>query len=403
MSIILRDVYEETRNRFGLKLIAGEKGLSSAMNWVYIAESFVGPGYLSGGELIITTGVLCRESPDWLYHFIESMISEHTCGLILNIGRYIWPAYITADIIGLCNRHNYPLFTMPWETLITDVTRNYYNRIFEDNQKNEVITSAFLDLVHGRGEQAASLSLLAEHGCDPSADYCVMYIRFHPKETQDQERKRTEARIRLILSRQIREHHLSAYLCSTKEYFLLVFQMGPQQKEEQIRTFGVLLLRLLCNRFPMLEIYAGCGSISHSLSGLSKSFFHARTAAEYASLFLKEEEKHFISFQELGFYQILLSVPDREILKSYSDSRLEAVLAFDREHHSSFADTLREYLRCGSSVQTAAEHLFCHRNTINKRVRILREELHYDLDNPQVIFELYAAFLIRDFLKHFPN
>ena len=153
----------------------------------------------------------------------------------------------------------------------------------------------------------------------------------------------------------------------------------------------------------MLEIYAGCGSISHSLSGLSKSFFHARTAAEYASLFLKEEEKHFISFQELGFYQILLSVPDREILKSYSDSRLEAVLAFDREHHSSFADTLREYLRCGSSVQTAAEHLFCHRNTINKRVRILREELHYDLDNPQVIFELYAAFLIRDFLKHFPN
>ena len=43
MSVILRDVYEETRNRFGLKLIAGEKGLSSAMNWEYIAETYVGP------------------------------------------------------------------------------------------------------------------------------------------------------------------------------------------------------------------------------------------------------------------------------------------------------------------------------------------------------------------------
>lgn len=403
MSIILRDVYEETKNRFGLKLIAGEKGLSSVMNWVYISESFVGPGYLSGGELIITTGVLCRESPDWLYHFIESMISENTCGLILNTGRYIWPAYITPDIIRLCNRHNYPLFTMPWETLISDVTRNYYNRIFEDNQKNEVITSAFLNLVHNRGEQASSLSLLAEHGYEPSGDYCVMYISFHWEGTEDQEQRRTESLIRLTLSRQIREQHLFAHLCGAKGYVLIIFQAGPQQKEEQIRTFGSLLSQLLCNRFPRLEIYVGCSSISHSLSSLSKSFFHARSAAVYASLFLTEQEKHFICFDDLGFFQILLSVPDREILKAYSDSQLKAVLDFDRKHHSSCLDTLWEYLRWGGSVQTAAEHLFCHRNTVNKRIRVLREELHYDLDNPQVIFELYAAFLIREYLEKIPN
>ena len=74
MSIILKALYEETKSRYGLSLIAGKTGLEKSVNWIYIAESLAGPGYLSGGELIITTGVLCRENPDWLYDFIRGLI-----------------------------------------------------------------------------------------------------------------------------------------------------------------------------------------------------------------------------------------------------------------------------------------------------------------------------------------
>lgn len=402
MSILLKEVYEDTKNRFGLRLIAGEGGLSAVMNWVYIAESFVGPGYLSGGELIITTGVLCRESPDWLYQFIESMIGEHTCGLILNIGRYIWPAYITADIINLCNRNNYPLFTMPWETLISNVTRNYYNRIFEDNQKNGLITTAFLNLIHNRSDQASSISLLAEHGYEPQAHYSVLYISCHLDFEEDQERRRMESHIRLALSHQIREHHLPAHLCSANGYALLIFHMDSLLKEELFYTFGEQLSRFLYDFFPKLEMYVGGGSIQPSLSGLSKSFFHAQSAALYASSVCKEQGTRCAYFRDLGFYRILLSVSDRDILKSYADSRLDPVLAYDEEHHSSCLVTLREYLYCGGSVQEVARRLYCHRNTINKRIRILREELHYELDNPHILFELNAAFRIREYLEIFP-
>ena len=85
MAILLRDLYKETKSTYGLDLIAGEEGLDHLMNWVYISED---PGtleFLHGGELIITTGVLCGNEY-WLYNFIKGLIEHKTCGLIINIG-----------------------------------------------------------------------------------------------------------------------------------------------------------------------------------------------------------------------------------------------------------------------------------------------------------------------------
>ena len=82
MAILLRDLYKETKSTYGLDLIAGEEGLDNLMNWVYISED---PGtleFLHGGELIITTGVLCGNEY-WLYNFIKGLIEHKTCGLII--------------------------------------------------------------------------------------------------------------------------------------------------------------------------------------------------------------------------------------------------------------------------------------------------------------------------------
>ena len=70
MAILLRDLYKETKSTYGLDLIAGEEGLDHLMNWVYISED---PGtleFLHGGELIITTGVLCGNEY-WVYNYYQ--------------------------------------------------------------------------------------------------------------------------------------------------------------------------------------------------------------------------------------------------------------------------------------------------------------------------------------------
>ena len=77
MAILLRDLYKETKSTYGLDLIAGEEGLDHLMNWVYISED---PGtleFLHGGELIITTGVLCGNEY-WLYNSVCCAIGSIT-------------------------------------------------------------------------------------------------------------------------------------------------------------------------------------------------------------------------------------------------------------------------------------------------------------------------------------
>ncbi len=68
MAILLKELYEETKETYGLQLVAGSSGLDHTMSWVYISED---PGtleFLQGGELIITTGILCN-GKEWLEHF----------------------------------------------------------------------------------------------------------------------------------------------------------------------------------------------------------------------------------------------------------------------------------------------------------------------------------------------
>ena len=102
-------------------------------------------------------------------------------------------------------------------------------------------------------------------------------------------------------------------------------------------------------------------------------------------------------FDDLGFYKILFSVSDRNVLNDYWREKLEPVITYDKIHKSCCLETLYQYLICSGSIQKIAEAMYCHRNTVNYRVRILRETLGLHLDNVQDRFELLAAFYVRSF------
>ena len=123
-------------------MIAGETGIDHIMNWVYVSEDSSTHDFLKGGELIITTGINCQDEAS-LYDFIERWSKAILAGWFLNTGKYILSEDITDSIKALCDKHNYPLIEMPWDVHIYEITRDYYNRIFMDTQKDTSITDAF--------------------------------------------------------------------------------------------------------------------------------------------------------------------------------------------------------------------------------------------------------------------
>ena len=175
MSLLLQDIYSETKDNYHLELVCGAGGLNRLMNWVYVAEDIATTDFLHGGELIITTGMGKQASPGWLADFIHELFRQGTCGLILNTGMYLSEGDITPEIRSFCEEHSYPLFTMPWEIHIYDITRSYYNRIFRDTQSSDAVTEAVLDLISGSGPENA-LDILARSGFTPDPRYLAYCI-----------------------------------------------------------------------------------------------------------------------------------------------------------------------------------------------------------------------------------
>ena len=54
MSLLLQDIYSETKNRFQLELVCEAKGLDRLMNWVYVAAVIATADFLHGGALVIS-------------------------------------------------------------------------------------------------------------------------------------------------------------------------------------------------------------------------------------------------------------------------------------------------------------------------------------------------------------
>lgn len=392
MSVLLQNLYDETHTTYGLQLLAGASGLENPVSWIYIAESLAGPGYLNGGELIITTGILCQEDPDWLYHLVEGLLDEHSCGLILNIGKYIQPEHITKKLLTLCNDAGFPLFTMPWETAITVVTHDYYSRLFLDSQHTEKIDQALLQLIHKRQDASVLLPQLEEYGFPVYQPYGLIYVHTPQRSATPGAPFSRDTQISRAIHRHMRHLSVLHHLCCTDSYCLLLL---PQRELYRMNSVAHTLGDFFTEHLSDTPVTIGIGSTAATLANLPRAFFHARSSA----LLAQSRHQSVLAFDDLGVYQILLSVNDRGVLADYVRRRLQPVLNYDKQTDGNCTEILRHYLATDRSIQQVADMLYCHRNTVNKKVRLLKDELHYNFEDPQTRFELLLAFYIRDYLQ----
>lgn len=129
-------MYYDTKDKYKIKLIAGEKGIDNVVNWVHFMEDITTMDFIKGSELIITTG-MGNNSEEWLYELIQGLVAREESGLIINTGVYI--NNIPNYVIEYCNNISFPLFIMPWEIHLVDIMQDYCNRIFigKQNELNE--------------------------------------------------------------------------------------------------------------------------------------------------------------------------------------------------------------------------------------------------------------------------
>ena len=392
MTLSLREIYDDTKNTYHMELLEGEAGLSRIMKWVYITEDYTTNKFLQGGELVITTG-MNSSSPDWLYGFVDTMIQSGTCGLILNMGKYIRPADITPAIRQLCAHHDYPLFTMPWSIRISDITRDYYNRIFLDTHADHTLTDIFISYIRtvpARKAMPNKTAVLEDYGFPKKGSYFLCVFQCTQPRSDDQLKRRFV----LQVEHRIKKLRLPYHLFEYKRQYILVCLYHPDRDNLDLPSYIPTLLEQLRRVCPKLTYRAGIGSLAGSIDELGTSYYRAIGALAMAG----HRDIDCCHFDDMGFFKLLLSIPDRTLLYSYVQELIGPLVKYDASHKSAYTETLRQYLLLNGNIQAMAAALFCHRNTVTYRIDMIRTTFGYTLSNTDLRFSLMTAFLVQDYL-----
>jgi purine catabolism regulator len=149
--LALRDLIRD----LDIRLVAGEVGLDRAVRWVHISELADPTPWLSGGELLLTTGMNLTD-PAAQRAFVERLAGHDLAGLGLGVG--FAHAETPEALRDAAETHGFPLFEVPYDTPFIAITEKAFSHLV--NEQYAVLQRALS--AHERLERI----VLSEQGLD---------------------------------------------------------------------------------------------------------------------------------------------------------------------------------------------------------------------------------------------
>ena len=112
-----------------VRLVAGEAGLHLPVRWVHISELIDPTPWLSGGELLLTTG-LQLDTPEQQRQFVTRLADHHLAGLGFGtgFGHQIVPEAVTE----IAEERQFPVFEVPYELPFIAITEAAFSQLVNE-------------------------------------------------------------------------------------------------------------------------------------------------------------------------------------------------------------------------------------------------------------------------------
>ena len=148
----------------------------------------------------------------------------------------------------------------------------------------------------------------------------------------------------------------------------------------------------LLSRFAEVQAAASRAAPTHSLR---MSFHEARCALEAVRL-RNGDAPEVASYEDLGAFQLLLSLQDDEALNSYCRSVLGPIEAGEGDYGDELVRSLDVFIEHNGHWEKAAAALYCHRHTLRYRMRKVEELTGRDLSRAHDRIEFWLALRARE-------
>ena len=187
MSITVSKLCANAQANYVMKLVAGKEGLGNYVRWVHLVENADVSLFLHGNEMVFMTGVGINDEGH-LLRFVEELIEKRCSALVINTGKYI--KSIPQSVKDCCDINSLPLFSVPWEVKLIDITYDFWHRIVTGEEIETALATALRNLIFSPENEAGYKSTLERRSYFPSSDYCVGVCGFSETDLGDDELKK---------------------------------------------------------------------------------------------------------------------------------------------------------------------------------------------------------------------
>ncbi|MFL0194374.1 PucR family transcriptional regulator [Clostridium sp. WILCCON 0269] len=383
-----------------LKIVAGKKGMERSIKWVHFMEN---PGYirwLKGGELILITGILIKDNEDTLYKLIQDLNSKNIAGLVINVGPYI--SSTPKKIIELADLLNFPIFELPFQVRLIDISQSICKAIFMDKMEQESMNSFMRSVIFGDSNyDQDEVNKAKFYKYNPNKTYCSMVISMdnfvnivkHEGIWNEDMEFRTRQQLEQIIINIM--HKLNKkYISITEDTFVIVMFPVEDDEKDKINLIAEEILDNVNLKIKGLKISIGIGSCWKQLKDLRGSVDKAQNALKV----LKVSKNKICNYKDIGMYRLLFQMDKEDEMKELCEEILGELIRYDNKNSTSLVETLEVYMDENCNLVQAADELFIHKNTLKYRIKRIEEISNCDLRNIDHLFSFNIAFKIRKFL-----
>lgn len=181
-----------------------------------------------------------------------------------------------------------------------------------------------------------------------------------------------------------------------REQEVIVFHAGD--KEPWISSSMKLARQFISEisrQYPGARAAIGIGQEAREVTLWRNSYRDAVQALDLATR-LQTDTPLFIG--DLGVYQLILGLSDREKLTDFCNRTLGSLLDYDMRQHADLIKTLEAFFACHGNLSQTAEMLIVHRNTLLYRMNRINEIAKIDLNRPETRLALHLALTVRRLL-----
>ncbi|AQR96569.1 PucR family transcriptional regulator [Clostridium saccharoperbutylacetonicum] len=384
MSVTVGKLFGNGAVLYQMKLLAGQKGLNNLVEWVHIIENDEVSQFLHGNEVVFTSGIL-NNNDNWLLEYAKKLYSVGTSAFVVNIGPYT--KGIPQKVIEYCDSVNMPLYTIPWETRMVDVTRDICYRIMKSEETEASIASTIKNIIFKVGDLDTLISQMERYGYLRDSRFCFIAIAFENSQNKDKEYNMKK--IKMYSEKIARSIHQLYISFAYNDCCILVL---VDYSDYDIDNFVNTFLKNWDD--DLWKIHIGISENLNDIRVQDENFNKALTAMKMA----KKKGKKVRDYKKLDIYKLLLNSKDKQVLKEYYEDTIGKLEKYDEENNTDLTDFLYMYLKNNGSQSLVAEKQYIHRNTVNNQLKKIEKITGYNPLDLEEKLRFYLGFYIKDLL-----